>query len=457
MILDDGPDPVEVPRAPAARWIEILLWVFMLSFAFDYRADVSREATGDTGGIDQLIFLAVCLSSAGALFLLGWRWLIVRPGAWILLLWGGLLVFLTANAFVHGVQPSRSLRTGLPFGLCLAGIMAAHIAGCAGIRPSRIVAPVFAAAVINIIWRIAQGFLFKGVSLESVRVEVLSPATNWMAAWIGCALLLRGRFHWTILLGCGVLVTGILVTVTRALIFPVAASTLAAGIALLFGIAWGAFFWSEVPKKFLPIGLAVLVAIAALGVAAAAFPTLVERWSERLFHHASDRNITQDVSWMTRRAEAEDIMKILAEDKTRFVTGMGIGASYTWSQAYLPELYLVYPRDAELGDDVWFAGHSTWTYALFSGGIIGLLGHLLLFGGTALNSLRCAAANARLPGPDFWLAFLPFIATAAFLSETATSNPFYERLAGMIYGVMAGLPQAFHVRAGFLPRLSAPA
>jgi O-antigen ligase len=110
-----------------------------------------------------------------------------------------------------------------------------------------------------------------------------------------------------------------------------------------------------------------------------------------------------------------------------------------------------------LGDDVWFAGHSTWTYALFSGGIIGLLGHLLLFGGTALNSLRCAAANARLPGPDFWLAFLPFIATAAFLSETATSNPFYERLAGMIYGVMAGLPQAFHVRAGFLPRLSAPA
>lgn len=455
MILDDGPDPVPVPRSERARWIEILLWVFMLSFALDYRADVDREAAGNAGGWDQLLFLAVCLSSAGGLFLLGWRWLVVRPGAWMLLLWGGLLLFLTINAFVHGVQPSRSLRTGLPFGLCFAGMMAAHVAACAGLRPSRIVAPVFAAAVINILWRIVQGFLFKGVEIESVRVEVLSPATNWMAAWIGCALLLRGRFHWTILLGCGVLVTGILVTVTRALIFPVAASTLAASVALLLGIAWGCYAWSDLPKKFLPIAAAAVLALAALGIAAALVPALVERWNERLFHHASDRNITQDVSWMTRRAEAEDIMKILAEDKTRFVYGMGLGASYTWSQAYLPELYLVYPRDAELGDDVWFAGHSTWTYAIFAGGIIGLFGHILLFTGTAANSIRCAAANARLPGPDFWLAFLPLIATAAFLSETATSNPFYERLAGMIYGMMAGLPQAFHVRASFLPRPAA--
>ncbi|MFM7181631.1 MAG: hypothetical protein ACKO2G_09230 [Verrucomicrobiales bacterium] len=129
MILDDGPDPVQVPRAPVARWIEILLWVFMLSFALDYRADVDREAAGSAGGMDQLIFLAVCLSSAGALFLLGWRWLIVRPGAWMLLLWAGLLTYLTVNAFVHGVQPSRSLRTGLPFGVCLAGMIYGMMAG----------------------------------------------------------------------------------------------------------------------------------------------------------------------------------------------------------------------------------------------------------------------------------------------------------------------------------------
>ena len=105
---------------------------------------------------------------------------------------------------------------------------------------------------------------------------------------------------------------------------------------------------------------------------------------------------------------------------------------------------------AELGDEVWFAGHSTWTYALFAGGAVGLLGHLLLFGTAMVQSLRSAVANARLPGPDIWLAFLPFIAAACFLSETATSNPFSERLAGIILGIMVGLPQAFFVRSTFL-------
>ncbi len=451
MFLDDAHDPVRVPRAPEAVWVERLLWVFMLSFALDYRASVDRQAGGGTG-IDQLLFLGTCaLSTAGIIFL-GWRHLLVRPGVWMIGLWAALLVFLAGNAFLQGVDPTRSLRTGLPFGLCLAGMINAHVAACTGLRASRIVAPVFAAAVINIFWRILHGFLFKEISLETVRVEVLSPSTNWMAAWIGCALLLRSRFHWTLVLGCAALLTGILVTVTRALIFPVMASAVASSLCFALGCQWKIFRWRVLPKRLLPIGVVAGLAVAGMVVAAVVWPALIERWNERLFHHAEDRNLATDVSWLTRSAEAEDIMKILDKDPVRYLHGMGIGASYTWSIHYLPELYEVYPKDAELGDDVWFAGHSTWTYALFSGGIIGLLGHLFLFSNTAVQSLRSAAANAALPGPDIWLAFLPFVATLCFLSETATSNPFYERLAGMTFGIMAGLPQAFHIRVSFLAR-----
>ena len=111
---------------------------------------------------------------------------------------------------------------------------------------------------------------------------------------------------------------------------------------------------------------------------------------------------------------------------------------------------LVFPPDQEVGDDVWFAGHSTWTYSLFSGGLIGLIAHIALIAGVMTASLRAARANDSDPGPDQWLAFLPFIAACCLLSETLTSNPFDERLAAMIFGVMAGLPQAFLVRASWI-------
>ncbi len=451
MFLDDAPETIRIPRAPEAAWVERLLWAFVLSFALDYRASVDRQAGGGTG-FDQLLFLGICgLATVGIVFL-GWRHLLVRPGVWMIAIWGGILVFMAGNAFVQGVDPSRSLRTGLPFGLCLAGIVNAHIAACSGLRASRIVAPVFAAAVINIFWRIIQGFLFKDISLETVRVEVLSPSTNWMAAWIGCALLLRSRFHWTLVLGVAALVTGIVATVTRALIFPVIASMLATSLCALLGARWGIFRWSDLSKRLLPAGALAGLGLAGLVAVGVIWPALIERWEERLFHHAGDRNLSVDVSWLTRSAEAEDIMNILDEDPVRYFHGMGIGASYSWNMAYIPELQLVYPKDADLGSDVWFAGHSTWTYALFAGGIIGLLGHLILFSNTAVQSLRAAKANAALPGPDIWLAFLPFVATLCFLSETATSNPFYERLAGMTFGIMAGLPQAFHIRVSFLAR-----
>ena len=46
----------------------------------------------------------------------------------------------------------------------------------------------------------------------------------------------------------------------------------------------------------------MLLVVAGIGVSAVAYPTLIERWNDRLFHHAGDRNISMDVSWLTRRA-----------------------------------------------------------------------------------------------------------------------------------------------------------
>jgi len=42
------------------------------------------------------------------------------------------------------------------------------------------------------------------------------------------------------------------------------------------------------------------------------------------------------------------------------------------------------------------------------------------------------------------------------VSESLTYNPFQERLLGILFGMMAGLPQAFMVRASWLHTTSRP-
>lgn len=429
--------------------IEWLLWVFMASFAFDYRSSVSRADSGGTG-IDQLVFLALCFASTGGILWLGRRFLTVRPGVWLIGFWGLFLGFQIVNSVAQGVAPGRSLRVALPLLFCFFGIVNAHIAGCAGIRPSRIVTPILVAACVNVLWRIVNGFLFQNASVETVRFEVQSPANNWLAAWIGCAILLRGRFHPSVIAACAVLFIGIFITVTRSLFFPVITSAAATGICFLLGVAWRHYQWSQLPKRLLPIGAVAMVMIMALAIAALIQPVMIERWNERLFHNASDRNLSADISFLTRKAEADAIWNILSKDPVHFIHGRGVGSTYYWDPAYLPEIWQVLPKKDTEVDEIWFAGHSVWTYGLLSGGVIALVCYVVLFGWTAASSLGAARANSSLPGPDQWLAFLPFVATCCLLSETLTANPFQERLTGILFGMMAGLPQAFTLRASWL-------
>ncbi len=445
----DPPDHIALPTARHAVWVERLIWVFMMSFALDYRNSVSREG-GSGAGIDQLIFLGSCIGSSLGILAIGWKYLTVRPGAWMVAFWGIFVMFMLGNSILQGVQPGRSIRVILPLVFCLLGIMNAHIAGCMGIRPSRIVTPILAAACINIIWRIVQGFLFKDSTLETVRIEVQSPATNWLSAWIGCSILLRKRLHWTLPMACLVLFIGIFITVTRSLIFPVMASGFACTICYVLGVRWRIFEWSGLIKRMVPITSTAVLVVILLGTIALVEPVMIGRWNERLFHNASDRNLASDISYLTRKAEADAMWKILEENPVHFIHGRGVGTSYYWDPAYMPEIWMVFPKEDAEFDDIWFAGHSIWTYGLLSGGVIAITAYLVLFASTGTFSLAAARANSTDPGPDQWLAFLPFVATCCLLSESLTANPFQERLVGIMFGMMAGLPQAFMVRSSWI-------
>lgn len=448
-VLSDPPDPIAVPKIGDAGIVERLLWVFLMSFALDYRSSLAREG-GSGAGLDQLIFLSLCVGSSMGIIWLGRRFLTVRPGGWLLAFWALFLAYMLGNSMLQGVHPGRSVRVILPLVFCFFGMANAHIAGCMGIRPARIVTPVLVAACVNVIWRIIHGFVFKDASIETVRLEVQSPANNWLAAWIGCAILLRGRFHWSLIVACGVLFIGIFITVTRSLIFPVMAAAIAAGVCFMLCVYWRQLEWSCLFRRLLPMGAVVALVALALGAAALIEPLMLERWNERMFHNAFARNLSSDISYLTRKAEADAIWKILSDDPIHFINGRGIGSSYYWDPAYLPEIREVLPKKETEVDDIWFAGHSVWTYSLLSGGVIALASCLVLLGTTATLSLSAARANSSDPGPDQWLAFLPFIATCCIISETLTANPFQERLTGILFGVMAGLSQSFMVRASWI-------
>ncbi len=444
-------DGVVVPAARHAAWVERLLWVFMLSFAFDYLAGEARQG-GSGAGIDQLLFLGFCGASTAGILALGWRHLAVRPGAWLLLLWGGFVGYLLVNSLAQHVLPGRSLRIMLPFVFLLFGMSNAHIAACMGIPASRIVLPVFVTACINVPWRLFQGLYIQGLDIETVRFEIQSPATTWLATIIPCGLLLRGKQHGSVLLAGVILFAGIFICVTRSLLFPIAAAWLAAGICLLLCLKWGVCTWRAAVLRLAPVAAAGLFMLLVVGVAAFALPNVAGRWTDRLFHNADARNLASDVSYLTRRAEADWIFKNLKRDPVHFINGRGIGASYNWDLAYMPEVNLVIPpvNGEPLGTDMWFAGHSTWTYALYSSGGIGLILTVAFFVTAMVRSLIAAKLNAPHMGPDGWLAFLPFVVFFSFFSETLTSNPIHERLSGMIFGMMAGMIQVFFVRASWI-------
>ncbi len=400
--------------------------------------------------------MLLALGAGSAITFIGRRHLLEKPGVYLLLLWWGYLAYALAVALLNGVPLGRFVRVIIPFALLGMGIVVAHVASCRRLRPEQIVLPVVVAAATNIIWRVFYGFAFKGVTISTVRIEILSPAINWSFAYIGVALLLAQGFKRSAIVlalaafGCTFL------SVTRALIFPMLASALMCWLCLFLALRWKMFDWRWIPRKLLPIGAVVALVAAAVVAVSVVQPTMLDRWTERLFDSSNGQS-SVDPSVLTRQAEAMAMRDLIDAEPLGFIYGKGVGGAYYWDDSFYEELWEVYPVDFDFSDEFWFAGHSIWTWAMFSGGSIGTLLFIGLFLGVMILSLLGVRRNAPYPGAAIYLGFLPFVAAWCILSESLTSNPFDERLAGLIFGMMAGLPQSFFVRARDHAALYAPA
>ena len=456
-ITSNEQSELDAPSTSTLRWFRILFVAFLFSFVFDYKSPELDFGDASTGGsIFQYAFLGLAMASGGLISLLGFKKLFVKPGVYLVILWWGYVVMSLAVAFFWGNEPGRVLRLAIPLLLVGFGVNATLVVAAHGMRAGEAVRWFLFAGMVNVAWRFFFGATQTGLPLSEVRMEILSPSMRFLFAWVGCAFLLRRKFTWWSLLIFGLPLAVAAISITRSMILPIGVSFIMAGVCLAIAMKWKMYDLHFPLKKLGPMaamGFAMIFLIVGIALVQ---PTLADRWYERVFDNRGEGGATtEDLSTLMRKAEAKSMWDILAKEPHSFIYGRGLGASYYWDESYYPELFLVYPDDRhQFPDEIYSAGHSIWTYTLFSTGFVGVGVVLLSFFipmGLSLHAARLNAKTVMAPRAwDSFLMFLPFVAMWATLSESITRNPFDERFTGVLFGFMMALPQFFYNRAFFL-------
>jgi hypothetical protein len=435
MNATDRPTP---PATATRRAVLVLTWLYCLSWSLDFRG------TEQGGSAFQMLTFAVTAGTGLLMGALGWSVLFRRPLGWLILLWAVFLGSTVIVAFVQHVPMGQYVRTILPWFLVLTSMTVCQVAAGFGLTLRQVLLPVLISCAVNVVWRAFYALVISGRDIELVRVEMLSQCLPLLMAFLMCGLFLQRSWPvWPVLLG-GLGIASYVMSVTRSAAIIIGAAAAAAMLALWISgrrKALGDGF----AKKKLPHALVSAGALAAvLAVLAVFAPFVFQRWTERLFYSVGSEYTSMDPSTLTRLAETESFVKILDGDPLNYSFGMGIGHSYYWDEAYAVELAYTYGNvdlfRAEFRD-IWFPGHAIWTYAIFSGGFFSLLCHVLLFGLGIGIAWRAGMEAVRRGGVPLHLAWLPFVASIAFTSASLTFNPFIERSAGLVLGIVFALPQ----------------
>jgi hypothetical protein len=427
------------------KLLTFFVWLYCLSWAFDYR--------GEEGGstIIQLGFFGITVMSASAVILLGFRHLFILPGGWLVLGWGLYIGSTFVVAVVNHVPMGDYSRTLLQVLLVWFSMCVTQVAAGAGLSYKSVLYPMLIAGVINVFWRAIYMLVIRGTPLDMVRVEMLSQCLPMLLAFMFCALTFRMR--WPLMpLTIGMIgILSYVLSVTRSAIFIIFAEVM-----VCLWAAWRARQLGVLPKGFLNrklhhglTGFGALVAV--LGLLIVAAPFVLERWEERLFRPVGADRSSADPSALTRMAEIKSFKALLDAEPATYIYGRGLGHAYYWDESYAVELaQYTYGNEDEFRSfaaHVTFPGHSIWTYALFSGGVIGLLSYVGLFGMGTYWAVKSVRKLPACPGFPLEIAFLPVVALGGFLSLSLTFNPFIERASSITMGTMLLFPQFLLMQA----------
>ncbi|MGF6769071.1 O-antigen ligase [Paraburkholderia sp. GAS199] len=416
------------------QYATLWIWIFILPLAVDYKA-----TDANTGHFAQFVFVLPVVAAGIGLALIAPRFhdrsrlRSIVTISMLLCVFGSFL-----TQFIQDNDFGNFLRVILPFMLFLLG----YIVACrpwSEYRISQFEKAMFVANVICLLFTFAFG-MATGGDLEDVRFRILSVTLLGLQGVLLHEFVVAKRYSWLTVGIFGVSVVVELLSVTRSMMV---------GTILLFVLAMALcapsmrYVWRAGARSIVVV--AVLAGVG--GIAAVAFPTVTEHWSQRIFA-SKEATSGRDPTTITRLAEMRDQYDQVTATPEGLLFGEGYGHYYRYSPLYLPDLAGQFSEKDFYAINEWAAGHNFWVYQFFAGGLVF---------GIAMPLASLLALVVCIFSYRYWRSVVPDApllpvlgrAIMMFAALPATSiggNPLGPRFSGLIFGLALGLMVATHAR-----------
>ncbi len=334
-------------------------------------------------------------------------------------------VFITVSPFpvlIWVVPIDHYLNVLLPFLLFGVALSVMSAIERRNVDPKIVLDILVWGALLSTVWRALYAVVISGLSIETMRWQILGPAVPFLIGYgVAGLYLARRRAMALVALSIGAAIVAI--SVTRSYLITVL--FVFVGILLIEARRRSLVRAGSVSMKM----LLLLVTAGMAAVAAVWFvrPDVVGVWIERLTGQTTDTGL--DITMVVRFAEYRGQLDALSRNVYTLLIGNGIGANYVLNDDLLATLSF------QLNDSAaWFGGHSTWIFTFFSSGLI--LGAvvpivllLVLVRGYFTSASRYMLAN------DSCKVFIIYL---AYMGQSFTANLMNERYGALILGVVAG-------------------
>jgi hypothetical protein len=331
-----------------------------------------------------------------------------------------------------GVDVQHYLRVLLPFILFGVGLNVMLAAERRQVDPAVVLDSLVACAVISTVWRAIYAVMLEGLSIDSMRWQILGPAIPFAFGY-GAAGLYLGRRRALSVVALSVACVCALLSITRS--YLITAAFVIIGLLIVDSRRRSSVRAARSALRL----LAFLVPLAGgiVAITSAVRPNFVSAWMSRLFHHSSSAGT--DITLLTRVAEVQGQLTALLRDAHTLLIGNGVGADYIWDRGILRTL-----ASSPEEQSGWFAGHFTWAYSFFASGIVvGWLVPLVLIA-TLIRGFSAASwPRRRRISDDAVLAFSIYL---AYLGQSFTAHVLYERYGALILGIVSGAILTYHRR-----------
>lgn len=422
----------EVETFPLPWQLRLLLWGFILPFAFDYKGAASG------GSFIQYAIAGISLLS-GLLFIVqpkevrGSRALQFFTFAWWLFLAISVLTTLIGSALsTTDTDFGRYIRAALPY--IYAGVALSVVQTLFRRLASlgELVTPLLVAGILSSLFRYYYARHGLGIETEQLRYQILSPLTLIVLPLVITNILFHKKINKLGLLAALIMIGALMISVTRT--YVLVAGFWVIGIAFCLILLRGQTRAYALRRSLLLSFLIVVLGVTAFGLALVVRPKIVQAWLARTTGPSRTRI---DPSLLSRQAASSGIWKEVRKDTFSLTMGKGFGASYRSDPRFAPEYIRVIPifptTPFSNGMDSVYMTTLLYNGLLMGGVFFGLCAFAAYY---SVLAVRKQTLEANPLGQ--WAAF-PFFVIIAHIPVAYLGDPLIERYGGLLMGLTFGV------------------